>query len=146
MATCNINKRFISLVAACVVIWSALGVLQIYDWMAASKPSAITTDTTYQAAPPLVSSKIKTGIYSIEIIQPVTVFGRVEHLVVYYIIEKTVDGSHWVASRRVKINGSSFDLGADVFRTKSDAIKYISNTGRYMDYGVGKNIGIGGVR
>lgn len=143
---CSINKRFISLAAACVVIWSTLGVLQIYDWV--SDPKAIPTegDTTYQSAPPLSSTKIKAGMYAIEVIQPVTVFGRVEYLVVHYTIEKTIDSSHWVASRRVKINGSSFDLGADVFRTKSDAIKYISSTGRYMDYGVGKNIGIGGVR
>lgn len=143
---CNINKRFISLAAACVVIWSTLGVLQIYDWV--NDPKAIPTegDTTYQSAPPLSSTRIKAGMYAIEVIQPVTVFGRVEYLVVYYTIEKTVDSSHWVASRRVKINGSSFDLGADVFRTKSDAVKYISSTGRYKDYGVGKNIGIGGAR
>lgn len=142
---CRIDKRFISLLAAGVVMWSAYGALQIYDWMDSRNHQPV-SNTTYQAAPPLVSHKVKVGVYSVDIIQPVTVFGRVEYLIVDYTIEKTVDGSHWVASRKVKVNGSLFDLGADVFRTKSDAIKYISNTGRYRNYGMDKNIGIGGVR
>lgn len=141
---CKVDKKFLSLVACCFVMWSTIGGLYIYDRMT-HEPKAM-VNQTYRPAPPISSNKVKAGVYTLDVIQPVTVFGRIEYLIVNYRIEKTVNGDHWVASRKIKVNGATFDVGADVFRTKSDAIEYISKTGRYMDYGVGKQIGIGGIR
>lgn len=139
------TKRAISLLAFTLVVWSIIVMIYVYESLGTHN-SQVYSNQTYRAELPLESTRIKAGAYSLDVIQPVTVFGRVEYLTVNYKITKTIDSNAWVASRKITVNGAVFDIGADVFRTKLDALTYISKTGRYIDYGKDKNIGIGGIR
>lgn len=95
---------------------------------------------TCKPKPALKTKKIRAGLYEARVIQPLTLFSTQGNATIVYMIAKASDGRAWVATRTAVFGGNSFDLGADTFRTKGDAISYIDEMGRYIDYGRQANI------
>ena len=95
---------------------------------------------TYKPKPALKTKKIRAGLYEARVIQPLTLFNTQGNATIVYMIAKASDGKAWVATRTAVFGGNSFDLGADTFRTKGDAVSYIDEMGRYIDYGRQANI------
>ncbi len=129
-----------TVLAGCFAVccWIAIGIENVYSTgqHTYDKPAEIESFK----APVLRSKKIRAGLYTAEAIQPLTLNGKRHYANVIYMIASINNGKDWSASRTAVVDGSSIDLGVDVFPTKKKALWYISTKGRYIDYGNSPNL------
>lgn len=139
------TRKTIALLAFCAVVWCVVGLTILYE--SVTRPDApVFSESTYKPESLISSTKIKAGVYVAKVVQPFTVFNKVEYVQITYRITSAVDGSGWIATRSVVMNGRKLEIGADAFRTKRDALEYITMTGRHIDYGKSVTVALRGIK
>lgn len=135
------SKWFVLAAFLAILSWSIVGAERVYSaYTEIELKPRIYPANTYQPKSTLKTKKVKAGVYRLAVVQPLTLYGQTKHASINYRIVAAMDGKTWTATRTAVFSGVIIDLGADVFRTKGDAVRYISKIGHQIDYGRQANI------